>query len=272
VQGIATIQQFVQRCFLNLENGIGSQSGQIEDPEVSFEGVSPASFDASRWNWMKNYRVWEANRRVFLYPENYIEPELRSDKSEFFRELEESLSQSEVSTENVEKAFHDYLAKLDSVARLKIVAHAQDPYSGVTHVFGRTDELPGIHYHRTCTQGVWSGWLKMPIEIPSEHLAPVFYNRRLYLYWLEFAEKADQPKQDTLEAGNGSHKASRPAMGSFVGLDGAPIRKMVGQEDLGAGERFHRQSKAWLQSDPGEFVQPSIRLSTHGHRARMGIR
>ncbi|MEK7394579.1 MAG: neuraminidase-like domain-containing protein, partial [Fibrobacterota bacterium] len=211
VQGIATIQQFVQRCFLNLENGIGSQPGQIEDPEVSFEGVSPASFDASRWSWMKNYRVWEANRRVFLYPENYIEPELRSDKSEFFRELEESLSQSEVSTENVEKAFHDYLAKLDSVARLKIVAHAQDPYSGVTHVFGRTDELPGIHYHRTCTQGVWSGWLKMPIEIPSEHLAPVFYNRRLYLYWLEFAEKADQPKQDTLEAGNGSHKASRPA-------------------------------------------------------------
>ena len=31
----------------------------------------------SSWGWQKNYRVWEANRKVFLYPENWIEPELR---------------------------------------------------------------------------------------------------------------------------------------------------------------------------------------------------
>lgn len=29
------------------------------------------------WEWRKNYRVWEANRKVFVYPENWIEPELR---------------------------------------------------------------------------------------------------------------------------------------------------------------------------------------------------
>ncbi len=27
------------------------------------------------WPWRKKYRVWEANRKVFLYPENYLEPE-----------------------------------------------------------------------------------------------------------------------------------------------------------------------------------------------------
>jgi hypothetical protein len=26
---------------------------------------------------MKNYRVWEANRKEFLYPENWMEPEIR---------------------------------------------------------------------------------------------------------------------------------------------------------------------------------------------------
>ena len=31
------------------------------------------------WSWLKWYRVWEANRKVFLYPENWIEPELRED-------------------------------------------------------------------------------------------------------------------------------------------------------------------------------------------------
>lgn len=31
----------------------------------------------SSWAWQKNYRVWEPNRKVFVYPENWIEPELR---------------------------------------------------------------------------------------------------------------------------------------------------------------------------------------------------
>jgi hypothetical protein len=41
------------------------------------------------WPWMKNYRIWEANRRVFLHPENYIRPELRPEKSAAFMELEQ---------------------------------------------------------------------------------------------------------------------------------------------------------------------------------------
>jgi len=31
----------------------------------------------SEWGWLKRYRVWDANRKIFLYPENWIEPELR---------------------------------------------------------------------------------------------------------------------------------------------------------------------------------------------------
>lgn len=40
------------------------------------------------WEWHRNYRVWEANRRVFLYPENYLEPELRDDKTPRFVDVE----------------------------------------------------------------------------------------------------------------------------------------------------------------------------------------
>jgi ATPase family associated with various cellular activities (AAA)/ABC toxin N-terminal region len=29
------------------------------------------------WQWQKRYRVWDADRKIFLYPENWIEPELR---------------------------------------------------------------------------------------------------------------------------------------------------------------------------------------------------
>lgn len=64
--------------------------------------------------------MWEANRKVFLYPENWIEPELRDDKSPLFKELENELLQNEVTQDTAESAFLNYLEKLDEVARLDI--------------------------------------------------------------------------------------------------------------------------------------------------------
>ena len=33
------------------------------------------------WNWRKRYRVWQASRKQFLYPENYLEPEVKDDST-----------------------------------------------------------------------------------------------------------------------------------------------------------------------------------------------
>lgn len=31
------------------------------------------------WDWLRKYRLWQANRKVFDAPENYLEPESRAD-------------------------------------------------------------------------------------------------------------------------------------------------------------------------------------------------
>jgi ABC toxin-like protein/ATPase family protein associated with various cellular activities (AAA) len=36
-----------------------------------------------RWSWLKRYRVWDADRKVFLYPENWLEPDLRPARAKF---------------------------------------------------------------------------------------------------------------------------------------------------------------------------------------------
>src|SRR3954451_20384796 len=99
---------------------------------------------------MKYYRVWEANRKVFLYPENWIEPELRDDKTPFFKELETQLLQDELTDLTVEQAMTTYLGKLDDVARLEIMAvHRQkEDDTDVVHIFGRTHNEPRVHYYR----------------------------------------------------------------------------------------------------------------------------
>ena len=192
-QANSSVQLFVQRCLMTLE-------GQVR----------PDALDDEQWKWMKNYRVWEANRKVFLYPENWIEPELRDDKSSFFKELESELLQNDLTKETAERAFKNYLYKLDEVARLDIVGlYWQEKEEGDTtdilHVFGRTFNPPHIYYYRRldADTGVWTAWEKVNLDIEGDgkgvHLIPVVWNRRLYLFWPMFTEKpsSSQPSEGT---------------------------------------------------------------------------
>ncbi|MFM7571515.1 MAG: neuraminidase-like domain-containing protein, partial [Snowella sp.] len=194
-QGISSVQLFVQRCLLNLE-----------------PAVSPRAIDSDRWQWTKNYRVWEANRKVFLYPENWIEPELRDDKSPFFKELESELLQTDVTNEAAEKALLNYLYKLDQVARLEVCGmYLQEETDGqdksILHVFARTmgGAVRSYFYRRLLNNKEWTPWEKVELDINGVqgsdkteedgiHLLPVVWNRRLYLFWLVFTQKAEQIK------------------------------------------------------------------------------
>ena len=74
-EAISALQLYFHRYFVNLEQPPGSSSAQ--DPQTR-------ELLKERWKWLKNYQMWEANRMVFLYPENYIRPELRSTKTPQF--------------------------------------------------------------------------------------------------------------------------------------------------------------------------------------------
>ncbi len=189
-QALSSTQLFVQRCLMNLE------------PQVVVNSQIDSHW--THWEWMKNYRVWEANRKIFLYPENWIEPALRHDKSPFFKELENELLQNDITMETAETAFRHYLEKLDQVARLEIVGmyHEEETIPGhqgnerlvnVLHVFGRTREIPHIYfYRRRVDDSYWTPWERVDLDIEGDHLIPVVWNRRLYLFWPIFEEKQEK--------------------------------------------------------------------------------
>lgn len=191
VQAISSVQSFVQRCLLDLE----------------VPAVTADLIDASQWKWMRNYRVWEANRKVFLYPENWIEPELRDNKSLFFRELENELLQSEVTNEFAEQTLMNYLEKLDEVARLDVCGIYEDSAGQELHVFARAFNTPPQYFYRKLDMAaqVWTAWERVPLDIQGVedgdsagvHLMPVVYNRRLYLFWGLFTEKPDRDKRES---------------------------------------------------------------------------
>ncbi len=192
-QAISSVQLFVQRCRMNQEA----------------PAVSPKMIDSTRWQWMQNYRVWEANLKVFLYPENWIESELRDDKSPFFRELESELLQDEVTTETAEVAVSNYLQKVDTVSQLQIcgmyeqLGFAPDEKREIVlHVFGHTFATPRVFYYRQLVTvnpnyRYWTAWEKVPLDIEADEVVPVIWNRRLYLFWQVVTEKVNDAKNGT---------------------------------------------------------------------------
>jgi hypothetical protein len=175
-QAISSTQLFVDRCLMNLEPGI-SLSAEF----------------ATQWDtWRKRYRVWEANRKIFLYPENWIEPDLRDDKSPFFKELESALKQNDITDQTAEDALHAYLEKLDTVANLEMVGVYPDNLTGIVHVIGRTRNIPHQYYYTKQVASVWSAWEKVDVDIEGDHILPVVWNNRLMLFWAQFTEKEQQ--------------------------------------------------------------------------------
>ena len=185
-QAAASAQLFVQRCLLNLEADIVARTDPADQK---------ANSKWKQWKWMKQYRLWEANRKVFLYPENWLEPELRDEKSPFFKELEAELMQNDVTNETAEDAYLNYLEKLEKVANLEIrVMHNEmnGEDKQVLHVFGRTrsSRSPEYYYRKQIDGERWTVWEKVELEINANHLMAGVYNRRLYLFWPQFIEKA----------------------------------------------------------------------------------
>lgn len=187
-QAISSVQLFVDRILLGIE---------MKNHGLSHE---PFSFDKDQvkeWNtWRKYYRIWEANRKIFLYPENWIEPELRDDKSPFFKELEAQLKQGELTDDGIEDVFFKYLQKLDQVSKLDIKCFFKeiddDNQVDVLHVIGRTTTMPYKYFYRKRVDSEWTAWEPVSMDITGSNLAMVVWNRRLYLFWLEILEEPEQ--------------------------------------------------------------------------------
>src|SRR5262245_4264545 len=178
VEATGAVQTYLQRCRLSLEPGV-----------VSLGDIAPAW-----WPWLGNYRTWEANRKIFLYPENYLDPNLREDRTDLFRKLQEELQQSNISATSVERAFTNYLTAFADLAKLHTVesfrAKAPHPISGtpVETVFflGRTEAKPFNYYYRALRPGnIWSQWSKIDVAMTSPDASLVFAFNRLILFWVE---------------------------------------------------------------------------------------
>ncbi|HEV7762652.1 MAG TPA: neuraminidase-like domain-containing protein, partial [Acidimicrobiales bacterium] len=196
VAAMSSLQLYVERVLMNLE-----RSDDWNPAPTPATGVHARFTDAKRrdeWQWRQQFRVWEANRKVFLYPENYIKPELRDDKTPLFTELEDSLLVQRIDRATVGDAYTSYLAGFDELARLKMAGAHYDQNNRTLHLFGVTQDDAPVFYYRSMTERgtpsapqppLFSGWQRLSLQIPARRVSPILFEGRLYLFWIETATR-----------------------------------------------------------------------------------
>ena len=178
---LSSVQLFIERSLMNLE------------PQVA-----PLVIDAAQWQWKKRYRMWEANRKIFLYPENWLEPELRDNQSPFFKETISELLQSDITEEKAATALLTYLSKLDEVAKLEpcgihVIENKLETSHDIALVVARTAGANRKYYSRRCESGSWTPWEHIKLDIEDNPVTPFVWKGRTFLFWVRILK---QPPMD----------------------------------------------------------------------------
>jgi hypothetical protein len=187
--GVANIDQVQNRVFNFYCEGFEERISLMEE----------------QWRWMRSYVLWEAARKVFLFPENYITPQLRDNKTEFFKEMEEELGGTEATDEDIQKTIEGYVADLKKISSLSVSGCVVDEWRDRLHVFARSEVATNETYYRAFDEhGSLGGWQKLPENIVADRVYPIMAYKHLYLFWLE-TEKKEGEQDDTNEY---KHKVS----------------------------------------------------------------
>jgi hypothetical protein len=177
---LSSVQLFIERIVRNLE------------PQVS-----PTDVDVVRWQSMKRYRLQQANLETFLWPENWLYPELRDDQSPFFTEMMGKLFQSDMTDDAAANAYLDYLTNLEEVAKLEPCGLYYQPGDADTneasYVVARTAGGTRKYYFRQLQNGSWTPWTQVKVDCEDMPITPIVWNGRLFLFWLKILKQSLAP-------------------------------------------------------------------------------
>ena len=180
IQATMSLQLFIQRILMGMEGTLGFTSSEKEELV-----------------WRRNYRVWEANRKILFFPENWLDPELRHNKTEIFKSIEEKLLQNDIDDNAVLQAYYDYVEKLEEVSNLEILS-AYRPYSinvkdkpNFIAFVGRTQGTPHKYFYRKLDlnkddgSGIWTPWEEITNGIKADMVKLAYWKGSMYMFWPE---------------------------------------------------------------------------------------
>lgn len=185
-QGIASVQQHIHAIYNGMEPG--------------FSGVSEEQLTLWR-EGMAQYSLWSGYQMLQDYPENYLDPSLRLDRTMMFKTFESELAQARLSKDAVQRALGNYLQAFETVSNLQITGCYVDSPNFLDadyYFIGRQSIEPFAFYWRKSrlykgepagkSQMLgWTEWLAIESigGAQIKYCRPVVMDGRLYAVWVE---------------------------------------------------------------------------------------
>jgi hypothetical protein len=184
-QGIASVQQHIHAIYNGMEPGYGAVS---HDQQALWRDS------------MSQYSLWAGYQMLEDYPENYLDPALRLDKTAMFKTFEAELSQARLTGDSVHKALGNYLQAFETVSNLQVVSGYVDSTQFLDadyYLIGRQNIEPFAFYWRKvrahevpgkpARMSGWTEWKAVGSVSGAhiKHCRPVVMGGRLYVVWAE---------------------------------------------------------------------------------------
>ncbi|MBA73773.1 MAG: toxin complex protein [Tistrella sp.] len=203
IEASSALQLYISRALNGLERGVGF----VDRPAL-----------AAEWRLNRYYRQWEANQKLLLYPQNYIEPELRQITSPEFDDLLRAISGGDVSEDGVEAAVNAYMTGLAGCCDLSLCSTYVErggkstPGHAIYHFLATAHWESGRFFYRKLEADYtaiaaladpsqylkaldWTFWQEVTVPKTHDLLSDVtlcFFLNRYYLFWLEIEERKGQ--------------------------------------------------------------------------------
>lgn len=227
-EAIAGIQLYVNNCLNNIEK-------EVQD------SVRTRPFFRNWEEYNRRYSTWAALSMLVYYPENYIDPVIRTGKTAMMDKLQQLISQDGIKKEAIDNAFCSYLTAFEKVANLNVISAYHDNLDikkGKTYFIGHSVFSKNDYYirsvnhkgvgkevnNRTMPSLVWSGWEKISCGLNPymNIIRPVIFNGRLYIVWLELTSiklPKDEKDKGSEEAENEIVKHEAKLFFSYLSFD-----------------------------------------------------
>lgn len=254
---IEALQSFILAFQLGRETE-SLPNAQLKLPRSDFE---------ARWRWLQSYSLWHAAQMVFLYPENFLLPNVRRIQTPQFRKFHEAIT-SDPTPRTVRENIDTYA---------KGVMSAQG-YVGLTAVVNNRVFLfsPGssraVYWTEQLGTGEWRGWAAYERFAGDRLVGAVGFNGYIYLFFrpldgsnskhLEFVwiDPQSETFSDPMQTPDlGITYYMRPQRFAFIGSDS--LRMYYRSNDDSAPalmaarmNRFHKWSSVKQLFDSGGFT------------------
>ncbi|MFC4274271.1 Tc toxin subunit A-related protein [Achromobacter aloeverae] len=207
-QAIASLQQYISAILAGVEPGYAGVSWTTSDtllPELTY------------WqDYMGQYDTWAAQAMLQVYPENYLVPTLRKDRTDQFDGLVTNINQGQVNDETTLNAIQLYLNGFEDVANLSVISGYLDGDLvdlGKMLFVGRDGRDPRSYYWRQCdykfcdddgypAPNAWTPWRKIDVPLDDDAVMGrpriMRFNQRIFLLWFERTVTWDQSSTATV--------------------------------------------------------------------------